>query len=82
MKHLERFNQCTSSCYREAVSFIDKDGNQVAYQKVFSFHNGWYWLTFFGDIDSTDYPQRHNTLDDMRQYIRTQGPIPEGQKYT
>ncbi len=38
MKNLERVQYCVSSCYREGVSFIDKDGFQVAYQKVFIFN--------------------------------------------
>jgi len=78
MKHLEHINQCSSSCYRESVSFIDKNNYQVAYQKVYIFStNEWRWLTFFGDMYSDDYPQGHASLDDMRKYIKTQKPIPE-----
>jgi len=77
MRDLERTGQCTAHAYREAVSFIDKDGYQVAYQKVYIFSASvWRWLTFYGDLYGDDYPQSHESLDAMRQYIRTQKPIP------
>ena len=73
MKSLERHTCINSDCFRESVSFVDADGWQIAYQKVFLFKStGWRWLTFYGDRYGPDYPQGHESLKAMRAYIRTQ----------